>query len=272
MKIEKAAPRIGAIVSDIDVKALSEADWTQLYQTWLDHQVMIVRGQTLTKADYVAYSRRFGTLKPHRVKRTRDPEHPEITLMGVTTRTDAKADRLILNRGQGWHTDSPWDTDICKATQLYGLEIPSYGGDTLFANMYAAYDAMPERLKQQCAGLKLEFAYGGREQKGRDLLDPEDQKRPPAVHDLVRVHPETGKTSLYFNPYHVLRVQGWSDEESDKLFAELSWYMLQPNAEYRHKWCVGDIVIWDNRCTVHSAAGGNPADERRVHWRTTIMQ
>jgi taurine dioxygenase len=272
MRIEKAAPLIGAIVTDVDVKALSDADWAQLYQTWLDHQVMIVRGQTLTKADYVAYSRRFGTLKPHRVKRTRDPEHPEITLMGVTTRTDAKTDRVILNRGQGWHTDSPWDTDICKATQLYGLEIPSYGGDTLFANMYAAYDAMPERLKQQAAGLKLEFAYGGRERKSVDLLDPEDQKRPPAVHDLVRVHPETGKASLYFNPYHVLRVHGWSDEESDKLFAELSWYMLQPNAEYRHKWRVGDIVIWDNRCTVHSAAGGNPADERRVHWRTTIMQ
>ena len=272
MKIEKAAPLIGAIVTDIDVKMITEAEWQQLYRAWLDHHVMVVRGQQLTKPDYVAYSRRFGALKPHRVRKTRDPEFPEITLMGITTNTDAKADRLILNRGQGWHTDSPWDTDICKATQLYGLAIPSYGGDTLFASMHAAYDAMPSRLQQKCAGLKLEFAYGGREAKGRDLLEPEDQKRPPAVHDLVRTHPETGRKSLYFNPYHVVRVAGWSETESDKLFAELTWYMLQPNAEYRHKWRVGDIVIWDNRCTVHSAAGGNPGDEHRVHWRTTVMQ
>jgi taurine dioxygenase len=272
MRIEKAVPQIGALVTDVDVKTLTDADWRKLYQTWLDHSVLVVRGQQLEKADYVTYSRRFGRLKPHRVKRTRDPEHPEITLMGVTTKTDAKTDKLILNRGQGWHTDSPWDTEICKGTQLYGLEIPSYGGDTLFASMYAAYDAMPARLKDRCATLKLEFGYGGRERKGFELLDPEDQARPPAVHDIIRVHPETGKKSLYFNPYHVIRVAGWTDEESDKLFAELSWYMLQPNAEYRHKWRVGDIVIWDNRCTVHSAAGGNPADERRVHWRTTIMQ
>jgi len=272
MKIEKAAPQIGAIVTDVDVKSLSESDWKALYEAWLDHHVLIVRDQKLTKPDYIAYSRRFGRLNPHRVKRTRDPEFPEITLMGVTTNTDAKADKVILSRGQGWHTDSPWDTEICKGTQLYGLEIPSYGGDTLFANMHTAYDALPEPLKEKCAALKLEFEYGGRNATSRDLLDPADRNRPPAVHDLVRTHPETGRKSLYFNPYHVVRVSGWSEAESDKLFAELSWYMLQPNAEYRHKWRVGDIVLWDNRCTVHSAAGGNPADQRRVHWRTTIMQ
>lgn len=273
MQIEKAAPLIGAIVTDIDVRELSERDWQTLYRTWLDTHVLIVRGQTLTKANYVAYSRRFGTLKPHRVKKTRDPEQPEITLMGVTSLAkDAGAEKLILNRGQGWHTDSPWDTEICKATQLYGLEIPSYGGDTLFASMHAAYDALPARLQERIQNLKVEFGYGGRDRKGIDLLDPADQALPPAVHDMVRVHPETGRKSLYVNPYHVIRVAGMPEAEGDRLLAELYWYMLQPNAEYRHKWRVGDIVIWDNRCTVHSAAGGNPSDERRVHWRTTIMQ
>lgn len=273
MRIERAAPRIGAIVTDVDVKALTDSEWQQLYQAWLDSTVLIVRDQELTKPDYLAYSRRFGRLKPHRVKRTRDPEFPEITLMGVGAKTaDGKADKLILNRGQGWHTDSPWDTEICKATQLYALKIPSYGGDTLFANMYEAYEALPQRLKERIQALKVEFGYGGRARTGIELLDPEDQKRPPAVHDMVRVHPETGRKSLYINPFHILRVQGMSEEEGDRLLAELYWYMLQPNAEYRHKWRVGDIVIWDNRCTVHSAAGGNPSDEARVHWRTTIMQ
>jgi taurine dioxygenase len=233
--------------------------------------VLVVRGQTLSKTDFLAYSRRFGRLKPHRVKRTRDPEHPEITLMGVTTGNSA-SDKLVLDRGQGWHTDGPWDSEICKATQLYALEIPSYGGDTLFASMHAAYDALPEQLKTRIAPLKVEFGYGGRARIGIERLAPEDQEAPPTVYDMVRVHPETGRKSLYVNPTHIIRVAGMQEEEGDRLLAELYWYMLQPNAEYRHKWQAGDIVIWDNRCTVHSAAGGQPADQRRVHWRTTIMQ
>jgi alpha-ketoglutarate-dependent taurine dioxygenase len=273
MKIEQATPGIGAIVTGVDVKSLTDAEWKAMYKAWLDTTVLVVRDQKLSKPDFLAYSARFGRLKPHRVKRTRDPEHPEITLMGV----DAKApgptsDKLILNRGQGWHTDSPWDQEVCKATQLYALEIPTYGGDTLFANTYAAYDALPQRLKDRIEPLQIEFGYGGRARAGIDLLDPEDQKRPPAVHSMVRVNPETGRKSLYINPHHIVRVQGMSEEEGDRLLAELYWYLLQPNAEYRHKWRAGDIVIWDNRSSIHSAAGGNPSDQRRVHWRTTIMQ
>ena len=166
------------------------------------------------------YSRRFGRLKPHRVKRTRDPEHPEITLMGVTS-DNSTSDKLVLDRGQGWHADSPWDVEICKATQLYGLEIPSYGGDTLFASMHAAYGALPERLETRIAPLKVEFGYGGRERKGMQRLDPEDQKAPPAVYDMVRVHPETGRKSLYVNRTHVIRIVGMPEVEGDRLLAEL---------------------------------------------------
>jgi taurine dioxygenase len=271
MQIENAVPRIGASVTSVDVRSLTDSDWKQLYQTWLDRHVLIVRGQKLTKPEFLEYSARFGRLKPHRVKKTRDPEHPEITLMGVTSGNSA-GDKLVLDRGQGWHTDSPWDTEVCKATQLYGLEIPTYGGDTLFASMHAAYNALPERLKTKIAPLKVAFGYGGKARTGIERLDPEDQKAPPAIYDMVRVHPETGRKSLYINPTHVLHIVGMPEAEGDRLLAELYWYMLQPNAEYRHKWQAGDIVIWDNRCTVHSAAGGQPADQRRVHWRTTIMQ
>ena len=167
MKIEHTAPRIGAIVTNVDVRSIGDGDWRTLYQTWLDRQVLCVRGQSLSKSEFIAYSQRFGHLKPHRVKSTRDPAHPEITLMGMVSKVaDAKASALVLSRGEGWHTDGPWDTEICKATQLYGLEIPSYGGDTLFANMQAAYDALPERLKTRIAPLKVEFGYGGRARKG----------------------------------------------------------------------------------------------------------
>ncbi len=273
MKIDKPDPRIGAIATDVDVRSLSDSDWNALYRAWLDGIVLVVRGQTLGIEEFLAYSRRFGRLNPHRVKRTRHPEHPELTVMGIGTRKpDGKVDKAIYDRGGGWHTDSPWDTEICKGTQLYGIEIPSYGGDTLFASMHAAYDALPERLKERIAPLKVAFRYGGRERKWLDLLEPADQARPPAVHDMVRVHGETGRKSLYVNPTHAIGIIGMADAEADRLLTELYWYMLQPNAEYRHKWQKGDIVLWDNRCTVHSAAGGYSSDERRVHWRTTIMQ
>jgi alpha-ketoglutarate-dependent taurine dioxygenase len=113
MLIENAAPRIGAIVTATDVRSLTEGDWKRLYQTWLDRYVLVVRGQRLSKPEFISYSRRFGRLKPHRVKSTRDPEHPEITLMGVTTGNSAN-DKLVLDRGQGWHTDGPWDVEICR--------------------------------------------------------------------------------------------------------------------------------------------------------------
>jgi taurine dioxygenase len=171
--------------------------------------VLIMRGQELSKADSLAYSRRFGRLKPHMIQRTRDPDNPEITLMGVTSMAkDGDGAKLILNRGEGWHTDSPWDTDICKGTQLYGIEIPSYGGDTLFASMHAAYDALPERLKHRIAPLKVAFRYGGRERKWFDLLEPADPARPPAVHDMMRAHGETGRKSLYVNPTHAVGIIG----------------------------------------------------------------
>jgi taurine dioxygenase len=273
MKIDRPHSRIGAVASDVDVRALSDADWNTLYRAWLDGIVLVVRGQTLTMEDFLAYSRRFGRLKPHRVKKTRHPEHPELTVMGLGTRKpDGKIDQAIYDRGGGWHTDSPWDTEICKGTQLYGVAIPSTGGDTLFASMYDAYAALPDALKKRIEGLKAEHAYGGRGRRGNELLEPEDRLRPPAVHPIVRIHEETGRTSLYANPYHILKIHGLGDAESEALIDELTGYMVNTPAQYRHKWQVGDIVIWDNRCALHSATGGYPIDEQRIHWRTTIMQ
>jgi taurine dioxygenase len=273
MKLERPDPRIGAIATEVDVRALSESDWNALYRAWLDGIVLVVRGQTLTMEEFLAYSRRFGRLKPHRVRKTRHPDHPELTLMGVGTRKpDGKVDPAIYNRGGGWHTDSPWDTEICKGTQLYGIAIPSRGGDTLFASMYEAYDSLPESLKKRLEGLQAEHAYGGRARKGNDLLEPEDRLLPPAVHPVVRTHEETGRKSLYANPTHILRIQGLGDGESDRLIAELTDHMVATPAQYRHKWQKGDIVIWDNRCALHSATGGYPIEEPRIHWRVTIMQ
>jgi alpha-ketoglutarate-dependent taurine dioxygenase len=273
MKLMKPDPRIGAIATDVDVRSLSDSDWTALYRAWLEGIVLVVRGQQLTMEEYLAYSRRFGRPKPHRVRKTRHAQYPELTMMGVGARKpDGGVDPAIYNRGGGWHTDSPWDTEICKATQLYAVAIPSHGGDTLFASMYEAYEGLPDTLKSRLEGLQAEHVYGGRARKGNELLEPEDRDLPPAVHPIVRVHEETGRKSLYANPTHILRIQGLSDAASDALIQELTGYMVNTPAQFRHKWAVGDIVIWDNRSALHAATGGYPIEEPRIHWRVTIMQ
>ena len=272
MHIERPHPKIGALVTGVDVRSLGDDEWKTLYQAWLDSIVMVVRGQTLTKGEFLAYSRRFGRLKPHRVRKTRDPEHAELTVMGIGTRkADGQVNQAIYNRGGHWHTDSPWDTEVCKGTQLYGVAIPSTGGDTAFASMYEAYESLPDSLKQRIAGLSAEYIYGGKAREGHELLEPEDRQRPPAVYPMVRRHEETGRPSLYANPHHIVRIQGLSEPDSEALVKELTPYMISTPAQYQHKWQKGDIVIWDNRCGLHKACGGYPLNEQRIHWRTTIM-
>jgi len=272
MHIEPAGEHIGAVVTGVDAGALSDAEWDALYAAWLEHSVLVLKGQKLGIEAFLGYGRRFGRVKPHMVKKARHPEFPDLTVMGVGARkADGALDKSIRNRGQGWHTDGPWDHEITKATQLYGIEIPSSGGDTLFSNMYRAYDELPAALKDRIDGLDAHYVYGGAARRGADLLEPSDRDNPPTRYPLARKHPETGRTSLYFNPHHILKIADMSDADSDALIAELAEHMLASNAQYRHQWSVGDVVTWDNRCTLHAAAGGYPVDESRIHWRCTIV-
>ena len=223
--------------------------------------------------EFLAYSRRFGIVSPHPSKSTRHPEVPEITMLGVGKfNPDGSLNQSIYRRGaEGWHTDGAYDEVPFKATQLYALAIPDTGGDTLFASGYAAYEAMPERLKQRLEGVTGAFTYGGR-RKSTALLNPEDRDWVPVFHPIIRTHSETGRKSLYFDPGKILYIEGAEKAESDALVEELTALMIQPEGEYRHKWRVGDVVIWDNRCSYHRAAGDYPPEQDRIHWRTSIKE
>jgi len=271
LQIRKMGPQIGVEISGIDVKTMDEAEWSRIYRAWLDHNVMVVRDQDLEVPDFLAYSRRFGPIEPHPSKSTRHPDWPEITLLGVN-KIDANGNIIdaIYRRGaEGWHTDGAYDQEPFKATQLYAIAVPSRGGNTLFCNAYAAYDALPESLKQRLDGVKGAFSYGGKRGKSK-LLNPEDQDWTPVYHPILRTHPETGRKALYFDPGKIVSIVGAEDRESDQLIADLKGYMIQPDAEYHHVWRKGDIVIWDNRCSYHRAAGDYPPEEDRIHWRGSI--
>ena len=273
IEVRRMTPHVGAVVEGIDVRKLDDATFETIYRTWLESNVLVVRGQELEIGDFLAYSRRFGLLEPHPSKSTRHPDCPEVTLLGVNKfGPDGQLDMAVYRRGaEGWHTDGAYDEKPFKATQLYALAIPSRGGDTLFASMYAAYDALPERLKQRLDGLRGAYVYGGRRKKTA-LLNPEDRNKKPALHPIIRTHSETGRKALYFDPGKILRIEGVEPEESDALIDELTGYMIQPGTEYHHKWRKGDVVIWDNRCSYHKAAGDYPPEEDRVHWRVSIKE
>ena len=273
IEVRQLGPQIGVEIRGVDVKTLDDAGFAEIYRAWLAHNVLVVPEQQLEIEDFLRYSRRFGVVVPHPSKSTRHPEYPEITFLGVNKfGPDGQLDMAIYRRGaEGWHTDGAYDAEPFKATQLYALAVPSRGGDTFFASMYAAYDALPAPLRARLEGRLGAFTYGGR-RKATALLDEADRNWTPVFHPIIRVHPETGRKGLYFDPGKILRIEGLDARESDDLIEELTARMIQPEGEYRHHWRRGDIVIWDNRCSYHKAAGDYPPEEDRVHWRVSIKE
>ena len=220
LEIRKMGPQIGVEIRGIDVKTMSDGEFAKIYQAWLDHNVMCVRGQDLTIPDFIRYSERFGPVTPHPSKSTRHPEHPKITMLGVN-KFDAAGklrDEIYRRGAEGWHTDGAYNQVPFKATQLYALAVPSRGGNTLFANAYAAYDALPQRLKDRLDSVIGLFSYGGRRGNAR-LLNPEDRDWLPVRHPIVRIHPETGRKSLYFDPGKIVDFVGVERAEADELIA-----------------------------------------------------
>ena len=273
VQIRQVGPRIGVEISGWTCANSMMLDLQRFTGRWLDHNVMVVKGQELTIGQFLAYSRRFGIVTPHPSKSTRHPDMPEITLLGANKfRADGSLDTAIYRRGaEGWHTDGAYDEVPFKATQLFGLAIPDAGGDTLFASGYAAYDAMPERLRQRLEGVLGAFTYGGSklnqgaiESGGPRPAAGDASDHPDAQRNRAQVALLRSRQDSY--------IEGAEPAESDDLIGELTALMIQPEGEYRHKWSVGDVVIWDNRCSYHRAAGDYPPEQDRIHWRTSIKE
>jgi taurine dioxygenase len=271
VEIRRIGPQIGVEVTGVDVRTLDDAGFAPIYQAWLDHNVMVVRDQELTIEEFLRYSRRFGVVVPHPLKSTRHPEVPEITLLGVGKfDADGRLNQAIYRRGaEGWHTDGAYDADPFKATQLYALAIPSTGGDTLFANGYAAYETLPDGMKRRIEGRKALNAYdydSAAMKRGTRLAEGV----PSYVHPVVRTHPATGRKALYVNRLMTVRIEGLSEQESEELLATLFDHQERREFVYEHVWHPGDLLMWDNRCTLHARTDFS-ANERRLMRRVTIL-
>ncbi|MBV8272053.1 MAG: TauD/TfdA family dioxygenase, partial [Cupriavidus sp.] len=234
----------------------------------------VFRDQRITPAQQVAFSRRVGPLQVHVQNQFQLAGHPEILI--VSNVLDDGKPIGLGDAGHFWHSDLSYKERPSLGSLLHARELPVQGGDTLFANMHAAWESLPAALQKKVEGLTAEHTYLARyadlqaRSPWRPNLTPEQiaQVR-PVVHPVVRTHPETGRRALFVSEHFTTRIVGLPDDESRALLAELFAHSVKPEHVYRHQWRERDLVFWDNRSLLH-LAGGTPDHLRRVMYRTTI--
>jgi taurine dioxygenase len=265
---------LGAEIRGVDLRRLGDDAIAEIHRAWLDNLVLLFRGQELTDAQLTAFSRRFGELDLAPIQETgrRFVEGmPELYVVSNVL----KHGEPIGSLGNGeavWHTDMSYLPDPPMASMLYALEIPAAGGNTEFVNMYSAYEALPADLKRRIAGLRVKhdgtYNSGGYVRQG--VTPTEDPRESPGVfHPLVCTHPETGRRMLYLGRRRNAYIEGFDLAESEALLDSLWAHTDRAEFAWHIVWQVGDLVFWDNRCTMHRRDPFDPAARRVMH-RTQI--
>jgi len=266
--------RFVAEVGGVDLSSpIDDATFARIHDAFLDHSILVFHDQHLTNQQHIDFSRRFGELEIHTAKHWLLPDQPEIL---VLSNRGEKGTKPIVNGGAFWHSDITYKTRPPLGSLLYALEVPPEGGDTLYADMYAAYESLDEETKARIEDLHAIHRYAdryarmAREDKDRPALSAEQLAEVPDVeHPVVRTHPETGRKALFVNEGFTVGIVGMDDEEASALLEHLFEHSTRPELVYRHRWRAGDLVIWDNRCTMHSATDYDLRYTRAMH-RTTI--
>jgi taurine dioxygenase len=263
---------LGTEALGVDLACLDDPTFAWIERAFAEHPVLVFRGQTLGAADIAAFGRRFGVPRKHALVKYRHPDHEEVSWL-TNVEEDGQIDWYGVKRATEWHTDSTYEEKLPLLAMLHALELPSQKGGTMFADMCAAYQALPDAMKDRLAGLvglhgrtdgpAGERLYG--DEKGATERQYTELAR-PAVID----HPVTGRPILFVNPMHVHGFEGMAREESWPLIEELAAHATQDRFTYYHSWRVGDLLIWDERATMHRGAGDYRPDERRVMLRTIV--
>jgi len=266
---------LGAEVIGLDLSLpLATADLARLHRTHLDHHVLVFRDQHITPAQQVDFSRHFGALQIHVLRNFQLPEQPEVLVIS-NIQQDGKPVGLG-DAGHFWHSDLSYKETPSLGSMLHAQELPAEGGDTLFANQHAAWDALPDDLKREVEGLQAEHWYLARYDELRQrnpyrpqLTQAQIDEVKPVSHPVVRTHPETGRRALFVSEHFTTRILGVSEQRSRELLDLLFDYGTRAEHVYRHQWQPHDMVFWDNRSLMHLAAGC-PDHLRRKLYRTTI--
>jgi len=282
MKVTRIGKHLGARIDGVDLRARSRADLDAVEAAFHEHGVIAISDQHLDEPALIEFSRRFGELEINVSTSFHHRKFPHVNVLSNKRNAEGK---LIgsPDAGQGWHTDMSYNPTPARASILYALEVPMRDGkplgDTLFASMTAAWEALDPALQRRLTGLEAVhhfskfYDYMIREKNSPrpPLTDEQKASKPPVVHPMVVRHPFTGRLCLYCDPGYTVEIVGLPPEESRALLQELSAFQTRPEFQYRHLWRVGDLLMWDNIATIHMATGGYGPDEHRLMWRTQVL-
>jgi taurine dioxygenase len=268
---------VGAEIVGLDIsKPINAADFARIHRAHLDHHVLVFRDQQITPEAHIAFSRRFGPLEIHVLHQFHLEGHPEILIVSNIKKENGEPLGLG-DAGAYWHSDISYKPHPSLGSLLHAQELPSQGGDTLFADQHLAWEGLSPRMQQRILPLKAEHSYLAKYEELRAknpwrpmLSQAQIDKVAPAVQPVVRTHPETGRKALFVSEHFTTRIVGLPQDESDALLAELFAHSVKPEYVYRHRWAPHDLVFWDNRSLMHLAAG-TPDALRRKLYRTTIQ-
>jgi taurine dioxygenase len=267
---------VGAEVLGLDIgKPINAADFARLHRAHLDHHVLVFRDQRVTPEAHIAFSRRFGPLEIHVLHQFHLAGHPEILIVSNIKKPDGEPLGLG-DAGAYWHSDLSYKPKPSLGSLLHAQELPSEGGDTLFADQHLAFEGLAPALQQRILPLEAEHSYLAKYEELRaknpwrpKLSQAQIDQVAPTVQPVVRTHPETGRKALFVSEHFTTRIVGLPQEEGDALLAELFAHSVKPEYVYRHRWAPHDLVFWDNRSLMHLAAG-TPDHLRRKLYRTTV--
>ena len=273
IEVKKLGGPLGAEVRGFDpCGPLDAASVKAINDAFLDHLVLRFRDMPMTTVQLRDFSARFGILRPHVAKNYRDAAVPEVVIM---TNQDAQGnyDKVGAERGVGWHVDGTYLQESPKATMLHAVALPDSGGNTAFANMYMAYETLPEALKRRAEGKVAVHRLRGRKHHTQGIVGGDDlQKMGTVVHPVIRPHPETGRKALFINPHHTLNIVGLSQRDSDEFIDEVCAWSARPEFQWEQQWQVGDTILWENRCAWHSGRDDYPKNQLRKFYRTSLFE
>jgi taurine dioxygenase len=274
MEIRPLSKVMGAEIRGVDLsRPLEDAAFGEILDAFHRHMLLVFPDQRIDEAQQIAFSRRFGELQVHVLDQYRHPRHPEIFVQSNVDRATGKTTGTHPDKGSlAWHSDLSFQARPALATALYGIEVPERGGDTLFADMCAAYDALDGDSKTLLAGLKAVHDLSVQRVRAGEppMTERQRAEAPPVEHPAVRTHPATGRKALFVSR-HASHIVGLPKAEGDALLERLQAHATSERFVHRQRWKPRDLIIWDNRCTIHSATPYDAAAEKRVMHRTVVL-
>lgn len=275
LKINPLDDALGAEVVELDLSSpISQSDLAALREAFLDYQLLCFRSAPLPPEEFSKVARYFGEPQLQLIRKKRHGEVPEVSVLNSTYKSAAdKPVDFKLNRKSGWHTDDSYFEVPAKVTLLQSIEIPESGGHTQFCNTRKAYEDLTDDEKRRIVGLQAVHAYDTMRAPARAAKRTQEEadETPEVVHPLVRTHEDNGSKAIYFNPNRTDRIVGMERAESDALLDWVYETITRDKYRYDHEWRTGDLLIWDNRCLIHSVNVDFPIGQTRLHQRILLQ-